>query len=247
VPVHWVYLVAGFPLYDGFKRPRNRYDLARMDARAADSFVCRHLVVQPPLIVPTDTRTSFKASRNYRLPRQLVTFQKRFRLLELSLPEIRLEFDRNTSNAGMLQSGTSRLARCQEFHRLSMRRHTILERLATMPNIAQNSMPNNSQSDSIILWFCVRNTRHNPRSGVFMGQSGTWWWVNRLRQRVVGMGRVGDRQHQHLGNRFLRLYFLKSPRSRLAFRPTRARSTSAFRLGNLSRTVFHKTSRSIRS
>jgi hypothetical protein len=119
--------------------------------------------------------------------------------------------------------------------------------IATMPNIAQNSMPNNSQSDSIILWFCVRNTRHNPRSGVFMGQSGTWWWVNRLRQRVVGMGRVGDRQHQHLGNRFLRLYFLKSPRSRLAFRPTRARSTSAFRLGNLSRTVFHKTSRSIRS
>jgi hypothetical protein len=49
----------------------------------------------------------------YRLLRQLVAFQKRFRLLELPLPEIRPEFDRNTSNAGMLQSGMPRLARCQ--------------------------------------------------------------------------------------------------------------------------------------
>jgi hypothetical protein len=40
------------------------------------------------------------------LPRQLVAFQKRFRLLGLPLPVIRPEFDRNTSNAGMLQSGT---------------------------------------------------------------------------------------------------------------------------------------------
>jgi len=75
----------------------------------------------PPLIFPTDIRTSFKAFRNYRLPRQLVAFQKRFRLLELPLPEIRPEFDRNTSNAGMLPSGTPRQAGCQEFHRLSMR------------------------------------------------------------------------------------------------------------------------------
>jgi hypothetical protein len=64
----------------------------------------------------------------YRLLRQLVAFQKRFRLLELPLPEIRPEFDRNTSNAGMLQSGMPRLARCQEFHRLSMRRHRVLSR-----------------------------------------------------------------------------------------------------------------------
>jgi hypothetical protein len=42
----------------------------------------------------------------YRLLRQLVAFQKRFRLLALPLPEIRSEFDRNTSNAGILQSGT---------------------------------------------------------------------------------------------------------------------------------------------
>ena len=82
-----------------------------------------------PLIVPTDTRTSFKAFRNYRLPRQLVAFQKRFRLPELPLPEIRPEFDRHTSNAGMPQSGTPRLARCQEFHRLSTRRHRVLLRL----------------------------------------------------------------------------------------------------------------------
>jgi hypothetical protein len=81
-----------------------------------------------PLIVPTDTRTSFKAFRNYRLPRQLVAFQKRFRLLEIPLPEIRPEFDRHTSNASMLQSGTLRRARCQEFHRLSMRRHRVLSR-----------------------------------------------------------------------------------------------------------------------
>jgi hypothetical protein len=46
-----------------------------------------------------------------RLLRQLVAFQKRFRLLELPLPEIRPEFDRNTSNAGMLQSGMPRLSK----------------------------------------------------------------------------------------------------------------------------------------
>jgi hypothetical protein len=80
-----------------------------------------------PLIVP-NTRTSFKAFRNYRLPRRLAAFQKRFRLLELPLPEIRPEFHRNTSNAGMVQSGTPRLARFQEFHRLSMRRHRVLSR-----------------------------------------------------------------------------------------------------------------------
>ena len=79
-------------------------------------------------LVPTDTRISFKAFRNYRLPRQLVAFQKRFRLLELPLPEIRPEFGRNTSNGGMPQSGMPRLARCQEFHRLSMRRHRVLSR-----------------------------------------------------------------------------------------------------------------------
>jgi hypothetical protein len=66
--------------------------------------------------------------RNYRLPRQLDGFQKGFRLRELPLPEIRPEFDSNTSNAGMLQSGTPRLARCQEFHRLSMRPPRVLLR-----------------------------------------------------------------------------------------------------------------------
>jgi hypothetical protein len=40
---------------------------------------------------------------------------ERFWLLELPLPEIRSELDRHTSNAGMLQSGTPHLARCQEF------------------------------------------------------------------------------------------------------------------------------------
>jgi hypothetical protein len=77
------YQVPRFPLYDDFNRP---------------------------LIAPIDTRTSFKAFRNYRLPRQLVAFQKRFRLLELPLPEIRSEFDRQTSNAGMLQSRMPHLA-----------------------------------------------------------------------------------------------------------------------------------------
>ena len=81
-----------------------------------------------PLIVPTDTRTSFKAFRNYRLPRQLVAFQKRFRLLEFPLPEIRSEFERQTSNAGMLQLRMPHLARFQEFHRLSMHRHRVLSR-----------------------------------------------------------------------------------------------------------------------
>ena len=44
----------------------------------------------------------------------------------ISSTEIRPEFD--TSNAGMLQSGMPRLARCQEFHRVSMRRHRVLSR-----------------------------------------------------------------------------------------------------------------------
>jgi hypothetical protein len=45
-----------------------------------------------------------------RLRWQHVAFQKRFRLLELSLPEIGPEFARHTSNAGMLQSGRPHLA-----------------------------------------------------------------------------------------------------------------------------------------
>jgi hypothetical protein len=60
--------------------------------------------------------------------RQLVAFQKRFRPLGLPLPEIRPEFDRNTSNGGMLQSEMRYLARFQEFHRLSTRRHRVLSR-----------------------------------------------------------------------------------------------------------------------
>ena len=47
-----VHPVAGFPLYDPFnslgtRAEKSRYDLARMEPRAADSFVCRHLVDQP--------------------------------------------------------------------------------------------------------------------------------------------------------------------------------------------------------
>jgi hypothetical protein len=38
--------------------------------------------------------------RSYRLHRQLAAFQKRFRLLEFPLAEIRPEFDRNASDAG---------------------------------------------------------------------------------------------------------------------------------------------------
>src|SRR5271166_1951455 len=91
-----MHLVAGFPLYDGFDSlgigPKNRGMPRPEWSRPA------------PFIIPTDTRTSFLVFRNYRLRRQLVAFQKRFRLLGLPLPEIRPEFDRNTSNAGMLQS-----------------------------------------------------------------------------------------------------------------------------------------------
>jgi hypothetical protein len=48
--------------------------------------------------------------RSYRLHRQLVAFQKR--LLEFPLSEIRPEFDRNASDAGMLLSGMSHPSRC---------------------------------------------------------------------------------------------------------------------------------------
>jgi hypothetical protein len=67
--------------------------------------------------------------RIYRFRRQLVAFQKRFRLPELSLPEIRPEFDRNTSNAGKLQSGMPRLVTVQGFYRLLVRRHRVLSRI----------------------------------------------------------------------------------------------------------------------
>jgi hypothetical protein len=63
-------------------------------------------------------RTAFRAVRNYTL----------LRLLELSLPEIRSKFDRNTSNAGMPQLEKPRLVGCQEFHRLSTRRDCVLLR-----------------------------------------------------------------------------------------------------------------------
>ena len=43
--------------------------------------------------------------RSYRLHRQLVAFQKRFRLLKFPLAGIRPEFDRNASDAGMLAPG----------------------------------------------------------------------------------------------------------------------------------------------
>src|SRR5260370_5721221 len=71
---------------------------------------------------PPKTRTSFGVFRNYTLFRQLAAFQKRFRLLEFPLAEIRPEFDRNASNAGMLQSEMPHLAKCQKFRRVSTRR-----------------------------------------------------------------------------------------------------------------------------
>ena len=86
------------------------------------------IVAEPRFQFPRSTRTSFRVFRNYKLHPQLVAFQKRFRLLELPLPEIRSEFDRHTSNAGMLQSRMPHLARFQEFLRLSTRRHRVLLR-----------------------------------------------------------------------------------------------------------------------
>ena len=74
---------------------------------------------------PPKTRTSFGVFRNYTLFRQLAAFQKRFRLLGFLLAEIRPEFDRNASNAGMLQSGMPRPAKCQKFRRVSTRRHRV--------------------------------------------------------------------------------------------------------------------------
>jgi hypothetical protein len=92
------------------------------------SLVCRRRRPALLIIPPRSTRTAFRVFRNYRLHPQLVVFERRFRLLELPLPEIRSEFDRHTSNAGMPQSEMPRLARCQEFHRLSRRRHRVLSR-----------------------------------------------------------------------------------------------------------------------
>ena len=127
--------MAGFPLYDGFNSlgsgPKNRgMTWQGREPRAADSLVAGISSTRRPaqLIIPTDTRTSFRVFRNYKLHTQLVAFQKRFRLLEFPLPEIRPELDRHASNAGMLQSGMPHLARFQEFHRLSTRCHRVLSR-----------------------------------------------------------------------------------------------------------------------
>jgi hypothetical protein len=56
-----------------------------------------------PFIIPTDIE-HLPGFQKLQIAPELGTFQKRFRLLELPLPEIRPEFGRNTSNAGMLQS-----------------------------------------------------------------------------------------------------------------------------------------------
>ena len=112
----------------GEGRDQRRRARARSLSIKVPRFPLLAMILNRPLIVPTDSRTSFRVFRNYKLPPQLVAFQKRFRLLELPLPEIRSEFDRQTSNAGMLQSGMPHLARFQEFHRLSTRRHRVLLR-----------------------------------------------------------------------------------------------------------------------
>ena len=106
---------------------KSRYDLARMEPRASDSLVAGISSTRRPaqLTIPTDTRTSFRVFRNYRLRWQLVAFQRRFRLLELPLPEIRPEFDHHASNAGMLLSGMPRPAKCQKSSRVSTRRHRV--------------------------------------------------------------------------------------------------------------------------
>jgi hypothetical protein len=80
-----------------------------MESRAADQSRLTASCRPAPLIIPTDSRTSLRVFRNYILLRQLVAFQKRFRLLELPLPEIRPEFDRNTSSADTLHGTCSLL------------------------------------------------------------------------------------------------------------------------------------------
>jgi hypothetical protein len=125
------YLCTKFPILRdlGGSRPKNRgMTRPRIAPLAADSLVLLASRRPAPLIIPTDTRTPFRVFRSCTLLRQLVAFQKRFPPLELPRPEIRSEFDRNASDAGMPQSEMPRLARCQEFHRLSMGRHRVLSR-----------------------------------------------------------------------------------------------------------------------
>jgi hypothetical protein len=127
-PIHGVNPVVGFK--PGDRAEESRYEMARMDPRATDSPIFRHLLERAPVHNPHCHLTSFMAFYfiNYRLRRQLVAFQKRFRLLELPQPEIRPEFDHHTSNAGMLQSRTSHLEEFPEFHWLSTRRPRVLWR-----------------------------------------------------------------------------------------------------------------------
>jgi hypothetical protein len=91
----------------------------------------------------------------------------------------------------------------------------------------------------------LRSTRVSIRLW-FMDQLAGEWMRSRCEEAGGGKSKEGRQRHL-IGNRFLRLYFLPSSRSPLASRPKSACSKSAFRLGNRSRMVFHKTSRSIRS
>jgi hypothetical protein len=75
--------------------------LARMEPRVADTAASTSPFDNSP---QTEHSNTIQGFQKLTLLRQLVAFQKRFRQLELPLPEIRSEFDRNTSNAGMPQS-----------------------------------------------------------------------------------------------------------------------------------------------
>src|SRR5208282_2368722 len=100
--IHCVHPMADFPLYDGFntlgiRAEKSRYDLARMEPRAADWCRLPASSTNPVDNPPRNTRTSCRVFRNYRLHPQLVAFERRFRLMEFPRPETRTEFARNTS------------------------------------------------------------------------------------------------------------------------------------------------------
>ena len=92
---------------------------------------CPSLAVSSPGPVPNclgalGHRSGFSETTNY--IRSLWHFRNDFSGWNFLYPKSALNLTGGTSNAGMLQSRMPHLARFQEFHRLSTRRHRVLLR-----------------------------------------------------------------------------------------------------------------------
>ena len=97
-----------------FLQTENRGIPARMEPRAADESRLPAISSTSSVYIPHRQSNIIQSIQKLHIALQLLAFQKRFRLLDLPLAEIRPEFDRNTDT---LQLGMPGRPRCQGFHR----------------------------------------------------------------------------------------------------------------------------------